>query len=162
MKRFILFFVLIYLFLLPFNMEAAVKINGIEVEWEEYVWDPVKSEWKKLDGTPCTWDDVTKVEVNSYDLPGLSIESGYKRHYPYEGILAHSVGYIAPPAENEIEKGETLLFMHPNFMIGKSGAEKAYEKTLRGEAGLKYTEVNAFGIPVKTLSTKNDKKMTLI
>lgn len=100
-----------------------------------------------------TWNDLAKIEVHSYELPGIAVEGGLIRRYLYRDRMSHLLGYISLPTEKEIKKGrERKLFMHPDFRIGKSGIEKIHEKHLRGHPGIKQIEVNAYGIPVKTLS----------
>ena len=53
-------------------------------------------------------------------------------------------------SDEEIKRNS--LLNHPDFKVGKSGLENVYEKTLRGEAGVKRMEVNAFGLTVRELS----------
>lgn len=81
-----------------------------------------------------TWDDVAQIEVNSPDLPGVTIDVGQSRYYPDREIAAHVVGYLAPVTENE-QKGDPLLEL-PGFRIGKSGAEKVHDLALRGTGEL--------------------------
>lgn len=100
-----------------------------------------------------SWEDLVKVEVNSYRMPELSIEIAPVRYYPLPFVTAHVVGYVSLPNEKEIDYQNQNLFMHPNFKIGKSGIEKSFDKFLRGKFGIKYSEVNAFGLPIRTIST---------
>ncbi len=101
-----------------------------------------------------SWDDVARIETNSHQLPGISIESGIIRHYPYPAETAHFLGYVSLPSEKEIDENEQNLFMHPDFRIGKSGIERTFDEALRGKYGVKYVEVNAHEIPIRTLSIK--------
>lgn len=98
------------------------------------------------------WDDVARIETNSYKLPGISIDSGIIRHYPYHAETAHFLGYVSLPSEKEIDENEQNLFMHPDFRVGKSGIERTFDEALRGKYGVKYVEVNAHEIPIRTLS----------
>lgn len=99
-----------------------------------------------------SWDDVARIETNSHLLPGISIESGIIRHYPYPAETAHFLGYVSLPSEKEIDENEQNLFMHPDFRIGKAGIERTFDETLRGKYGVKYVEVNAHEIPIRNLS----------
>lgn len=101
-----------------------------------------------------SWDDVARIESNSHVLPGISIESGIIRQYPYSSETAHFLGYVSLPSEKEIDENEQNLFMHPDFRIGKSGIERSFDEVLRGKYGVKYVEVNAHEIPIRTLSIK--------
>ena len=77
-----------------------------------------------------TWSDVSKLEVNILDLPGVSIDEGKIRSYPLKEATAHLVGYVGSLNERDVEKDKDLLKL-PGFRVGKTGLEKAYEKTLR-------------------------------
>lgn len=90
-----------------------------------------------------SWDEVSLVEFHAPKLPGVSVETGSLRHYPLESYASHLVGYVGTPSPEEAE-GNRLLNM-PGVKIGKSGLEKREEARLRGEAGLRYMEVNALG-----------------
>ncbi len=100
------------------------------------------------------WDDLARIETNSHLLPGISIESGIIRHYLYPAETAHFLGYASLPSEKEIDENEQNLFMHPDFRIGKAGIERTFDEALRGKYGVKYVEVNAHEIPIRTLSIK--------
>jgi penicillin-binding protein 2 len=97
-----------------------------------------------------TWDEVSRIEVNMPELPGVTIEQGMTRHYPFGDTAAHVIGYVAPVAEKELT-GDPLLEL-PDFRIGKSGIEKSHDLDLRGTAGTSEVEVNAFGRVVRELS----------
>ena len=101
------------------------------------------------------WDDLARIETNSHLLPGISIESGIIRRYPYPAETAHFLGYVSLPSEAEIDTNEQALFMHPDFRIGKSGLEKTFDEALRGKYGVKYVEVDVHEITLRTLSTKH-------
>ena len=90
-----------------------------------------------------SWDEMARVEVAVPELPGVSIDQGVTRHYPYGETAAHVVGYVAAVAEQEFD-GDPLLEL-PDFRIGKSGVEKSQDSELRGTAGTSQIEVNAFG-----------------
>jgi len=97
-----------------------------------------------------SWEEVAQIEVNSPDLPGVSIEVGQTRYYPLGGSTAHILGYVAQVSESE-QTGDPLLEM-PGFTIGKLGVEKQYELGLRGRAGARQVEVNAVGRVVRELA----------
>jgi len=101
-----------------------------------------------------SWDDLSRIESNYHKLTSLAIEGGILRSYLLPFETAHLIGYVSLPAEKEISGQEQNLFLHPDFRIGKNGIEKSFDETLRGRFGVRYVEVNAFGIPIRTLSTK--------
>jgi penicillin-binding protein 2 len=96
------------------------------------------------------WDDVSRVAVNTHDLPGVQFDVGFTREYPRGSDLAHLVGYVAPPAESDLT-GDPLLEL-PDFRIGRNGIEKVYDLPMRGRSGTSQIEVNALGRPIRELS----------
>lgn len=104
------------------------------------------------------WDDVARIETNSYLLPGISIEAGLMRQYPYPFETAHTLGYVSLPAEKEVDENEQNLFLHPDFRIGKTGIEKTFDESLRGKYGVKYVEVDVHDAPLRTLSSKRSQE----
>lgn len=111
---------------------------------------------RKLPFVPITvrenlsWQEFARIEVNAPDLPGIRAEVGRSRFYPYGPTLAHSLGYVAAVSDKELD-GDPLLEL-PDFRIGKSGVEKAYDLTLRGSAGTSEVEVNARGRVIRELA----------
>jgi penicillin-binding protein 2 len=97
-----------------------------------------------------SWDEMARVEVAIPELPGVSIDQGVTRHYPFGETAAHVVGYVAAVSEQELD-GDPLLEL-PDFRIGKSGVEKSQDTELRGAAGTSQVEVNAFGRVVRELA----------
>lgn len=101
------------------------------------------------------WNEVAKVEVNTPDLPGVSIDVGQIRFFPTGTISSHVTGYMGPVSDKEIEANP--LLNHPDFKIGRSGIEQALEQNLRGEAGVRRMEVDAFGLSIRELSREESK-----
>jgi penicillin-binding protein 2 len=97
-----------------------------------------------------SWDEMARVEVAIPELPGVSIDQGVTRHYPFGETAAHVVGYVAAVSEQELD-GDPLLEL-PDFHIGKSGVEKSHDLELRGTAGTSQVEVNAVGRVVRELT----------
>ncbi|HEX4366484.1 MAG TPA: penicillin-binding protein 2, partial [Rhodopila sp.] len=77
-----------------------------------------------------TWDEMAKIEVNAPDLPGIAVDAGTSRQYPYGPQLAHVVGYVAPP--NEADVADDPLLALPGIRIGRAGMEKYHDLGLRG------------------------------
>ena len=96
------------------------------------------------------WDHVSRLEVNAPELPGLSIDVGELRHYPFDEATAHVLGYVGAVTEAELT-GDPVLTL-PGFRIGKTGAEFEHESDLRGAAGASQVEVNAYGRVIRELS----------
>ena len=96
------------------------------------------------------WRDVSRIEVNAPDLPGLSIEVGQSRQYPFAEDFAHVLGYVSAVSEKEVT-GDPLLEL-PGFKVGKNGVERVFDLNLRGKAGNTRVEVNAVGRVIRELS----------
>ncbi|MBV8119001.1 MAG: penicillin-binding protein 2 [Alphaproteobacteria bacterium] len=97
-----------------------------------------------------SWDEMARVEVAVPELPGISVEQGLTRNYPFRETAAHVIGYVAAVSEDE-QTGDPLLEL-PDFRIGKAGIEKAQDGTLRGTAGTRQVEINAVGRVVRELA----------
>ncbi|SNX71281.1 peptidoglycan glycosyltransferase [Cereibacter ovatus] len=93
------------------------------------------------------WEDLSKVAINAPSLPGVTPEVGLSRAYPLDTDFAHVVGYVGPVSENDLAKLDypDPLLKIPEFQIGKIGVETWMEDRLRGRAGTKRIEVNAYG-----------------
>ncbi|MEO3428715.1 penicillin-binding protein 2 [Pelagibius sp. CAU 1746] len=102
-----------------------------------------------------TWDEVSRVEVNGPELPGVTIEMGQIRDYPFADSMAHVLGYVAAVAERDLT-GDPLLEL-PGFRIGKNGIEQKYDLALRGNAGTSQIEVNAYGRVIRELNREEGK-----
>jgi len=98
------------------------------------------------------WSQVARIEVNAPDLPGIMIDVGQSRDYPYGGDLAHVLGYVAAVSPRDLT-GDPLLEL-PGFRIGKAGLERVHDLDLRGRGGSSQVEVNAFGRVIRELERK--------
>ena len=97
-----------------------------------------------------SWNEVSKLEVNAPNLPGVHIEVGLSRYYPFGPAMSHVVGYVSAVSEKDLTGQDPLLEL-PGFRIGKSGIEKRFDSTLRGRAGNSRVEVNALGREIREL-----------
>lgn len=103
-----------------------------------------------------TWDEVAKILLHAPDLPGIEIDEGLQRSYPYADIYAHVLGYVGPVSEKD--KKDSPLYMVPGFKIGKSGLEKFYDYKLQGQGGTVKLEVNAYGKVMNEIERNSGKE----
>lgn len=96
-----------------------------------------------------SWEEVSRIQLNAPDLPGIVIDEGLTRYYPFGAGMAHILGYVSSVSDKDV-KDDPLLEV-PGFKIGKSGIEKYLEKALRGESGNLKLEVNAYGRIMKEI-----------
>jgi penicillin-binding protein 2 len=95
------------------------------------------------------WEEMAAIEVNAPDLPGILVDLGNSRLYPFSSAMAHVVGYVAPPTEADM--GEEPMLTLPGIRIGRAGLEKYHDLKLRGRAGAVQLEVNAVGRVIREL-----------
>jgi penicillin-binding protein 2 len=98
-----------------------------------------------------SWEDVSRIEINSPDLPGVTIDVGQSRSYPLVGLGAHLLGYVSAVSETDLQGANDPLLELPGFRIGKAGVEKVYDLALRGKGGTSQVEVNAVGRTIREL-----------
>ncbi len=96
------------------------------------------------------WPDMAALEVNTPDLPGVVVEVGASRSYPFGPGLAHAVGYVARP--NAREAAADPVFSLPGMRIGRTGAEAAQDAALRGVPGFVQMETNVHGQVVRQVA----------
>jgi penicillin-binding protein 2 len=103
-----------------------------------------------------TWDEMARIEVNAPDLPGIVVDAGTTRMYPLGEQLAHVVGYVAPPTEEDV--ADDPLLSLPGIRIGRAGLEKYHDLALRGNAGSVQLEVNALGRVIRELDREEGEE----
>lgn len=100
-----------------------------------------------------TWDEFARINVHVPELPGIQLDVGETRFYPYGPLYAHTVGYVGAVSEKDLQTlAPDPLLELPGFRIGKNGIEKFYDLDLRGTAGTSRVEANAYGRVIRELS----------
>lgn len=97
-----------------------------------------------------TWEQMAAIQLNAPDLPGIIIDEGLSRFYPFKEASAHLLGYVGAVSEEEIASGNPLLKL-PGFRVGKSGIELEYNAALCGKEGAQRVEVNAVGRVIREI-----------
>lgn len=90
-----------------------------------------------------SWDDMARIGLNAPRLPGVLIDVGTTREYPHKELMAHIIGYVAPPNEKDVERDGVMAL--PGMRVGRAGLEQTQETYLKGEPGSVEMEVNAPG-----------------
>ena len=72
-----------------------------------------------------SWEDMARIEVNAPDLPGVLVDVGTSRVYPFKEEFAHLVGYVAPPNETDVATDSMLAL--PGIRVGRAGIEKFHD-----------------------------------
>ena len=99
-----------------------------------------------------SWEEMARIEVNAPDLPGITVDLGTTRIYPETEHLAHVVGYVAAPAERDVD--DDPLLQLPGIRVGRAGIERFHDRILRGRAGAVEVEVNAVGRVIRELDRR--------
>ena len=98
-------------------------------------------------------EEMAKIAVAQHRLPGFSREAQLVRHYPFENLTAHSVGYVSEINQEEIDRmsDEDRENYGGTNHIGKTGIEKTYEHILHGRVGYETVEKNNRGQVMRVL-----------
>ncbi|MFN9621573.1 MAG: penicillin-binding protein 2 [Cyanobacteriota bacterium] len=114
---------------------------------------------------PLTTAQVLRFREQAGALYGAEVAVNVLRHYPHGSLAAHVLGTTSSITEEEYERLQPQGY-RINDRIGRSGMERAYETTLRGEWGGQQLEVNAAGHVQRVLGDKparpgKDLRLTL-
>lgn len=120
-----------------------------------------------------TEDEVARLSVNQFRIPGISIKAELARHYPLGKLTSHVAGYVGRISEKDLRRMTKSSQYRASSHIGKVGVEKTYEELLHGEIGLQRVESNAQGriinvlertlpVPGKTLYLNIDAKLQAV
>ncbi|MDO0933122.1 penicillin-binding protein 2 [Streptomyces sp. DG2A-72] len=89
-----------------------------------------------------------QIRERSEDFPGITAEPQAVRRYtsPGEANTAQVLGYLSPVTDEEITKAQDTDSPYlRSDQVGRSGLERAYDKELRGKAGVTRYEVDNLG-----------------
>lgn len=107
---------------------------------------------------PVTLANLTELQaarfaVRRHHFSGIRVQEGLIRHYPYEDVAAHAVGYVGSISASDLEQIDRANYAGTS-QIGKTGIERAYEDLLHGEVGYRQQVVNAQGRIIPDWSTR--------
>jgi len=99
-------------------------------------------------------DELARIESHRFDLPGVMIHVRPQRHYFYEGLASHVLGYVGEISEAQL-KGGKFTKNRAGDLIGKRGVERKWQAQLNGIRGGEQLEVDAAGRKIAVVSRKN-------
>ncbi len=138
------------------TLQSFEKIIPLHVAEEEKIKREIKNNRRfipvKLKDN-LSWEEVSLLQLNVPDLPGVIIDEGLTRVYPLGEYTAHLLGYVGSVSATDAKNDPMLLV--PGMKTGKSGLEKIYETKLRGQSGNIKLEVNAFGRVMKEIERQS-------
>ncbi|NLY56981.1 MAG: penicillin-binding protein 2 [Gammaproteobacteria bacterium] len=97
-----------------------------------------------------TEDQIARIAVNQFRLPGIEVQASFVRHYPQVEHFAHAVGYVGRINDREMESIDRVAYAGTHY-IGKTGVERFYEDRLHGKVGYEEVETNARGRVLRVL-----------
>ncbi|RYV00567.1 penicillin-binding protein 2 [Shewanella sp. OPT22] len=103
-----------------------------------------------------TQEQVAEFSVNQYRFPGVYVDAGLKRFYPYGSLLTHVLGYVGRINQKDqarLEANDEWKNYAATKDIGKQGIERYYESLLHGKPGHLEEEVNNRGRTIRTLKS---------
>jgi len=111
---------------------------------EEYYLEKKRSFGRVLLKSNLNWDQVAKIMVRLYYLPGVRIEVEPQRYYPYKQVYFHLIGYVSRITKQEYLKLKNQGYSIEDY-IGRRGIERAFETYLKGKDGYIEVERDAYG-----------------
>lgn len=91
-----------------------------------------------------SYEGIVRIAERKTELPGVEWHIKPRRTYPFDESVAHVVGYVGDITRQELQ----ILFNQgytAGSVVGKSGIELEFDKTLRGRDGVRYRMVDAQG-----------------
>ncbi len=95
------------------------------------------------------WESIVALETHQLELPGVSVQVGPRRTYPFSETAAHLLGYVGEVSQQELASRQGYRM---GDLIGKAGAERYWENYLRGVDGGQQVEVDAVGRKLRVLN----------
>ncbi len=95
-------------------------------------------------------EEMATVAVELHNLPGVEIRAQLVRHYPYDDMFAHVIGYVGRINEREQQTLDEENYSG-TYNIGKLGIERYYESQLHGTVGAQNVETDVRGKILRVL-----------
>jgi len=97
--------------------------------------------------------EISLIEENSYNLPGIFVQEDIKREYLFGGKIAHLLGYLGEITQTQLDRLKEKGYKMGD-VIGQDGIEKYYDEYLKGIPGGLQVEVDALGHQRRILGKK--------
>lgn len=96
-------------------------------------------------------EDIARISVDQYAMPGVHIEASLVRHYPLSDLVTHAVGSVRRINEDDARVLGKVAYSGTDH-VGKTGIERYYESRLLGRVGYQRVETDARGRIMQVLS----------
>ena len=139
------------------DLEATLQAVGEILTLSDNELDKFRQRLRQrrpFEGVPLKYrlseEDIARIAVDQFRLPGVEVEAQLIRHYPYNQAFAHAIGYVGRINDRELATLDPALYSGTH-VIGKTGVEKYYESVLLGKPGYQEVETNARGRILRVL-----------
>lgn len=89
---------------------------------------------------------VAYLSEHAVEFPDVEVQAYTVRQYPKGSLAAHVLGYTGEISEDQLASPDFEGY-DPTDVVGKAGAERAFEGVLQGDRGRRVMEVDASGQP---------------
>jgi penicillin-binding protein 2 len=134
------------------TVRLLARITGID---EAAVRDTVERHKREPSYRPivvvhdATLDQVAAVTARrlDFELPDVVVQEVPTRQYPSQGLAAHLIGYVGEASDQQVADDG----LSSGTIVGQSGVERVYNRTLMGEDGARRVVVNSVGREIREL-----------
>ena len=149
------------------SLDYASRILGTPVEQLEQEVDRKRgaSRFKPiLIAEDLSLSQVARFSVQALEHPEFEIRVGHLRVYRHGQLAAHLLGYLGEATEQELSAAGGAL--RGGDLVGRKGAEQAFDRRLRGQDGERVVVVDSRGRRREELGTEmaaagSDLRLTL-
>ena len=101
------------------------------------------------------FEHFSVIQQNLWRLPGIGHQLESKRNYTQKVNASHILGYLREADREDFNSNKNI---HLGDKIGKSGLELIYQERLRGESGVEFKRVNAYGQTLGSFDLSSERK----
>jgi penicillin-binding protein 2 len=102
-------------------------------------------------------DEVEYLLEHENELPGVQITETFVRHYPFQSLGAHVLGYVGEINSDQLKRMRKRGY-ELGDKIGQGGVESTYDTYLRGQPGRAQLRVDSIGRPRSSVTPMRDPK----
>lgn len=126
--------------LITFSDDDRTRLRDL-VSSRRRPWDPVPLRGRLND------EELAVIAASLHELPGVRISAEAIRHYPYDDLFSHVIGYVNRiNVQDQAQMDEAKLANYAGtHFYGRAGVERYYEDALHGHVGYRKVETNARG-----------------
>ncbi len=106
-----------------------------------------------------SFSEFSRFAEHNLGLPGVTVAERAVRHYPYESLASHILGYMRLADDQRVspeERAEWDRYLPDDY--GVAGVEKSFDEHMRGKPGIRTMKVNERGRLVGEVSFQEPRK----